>query len=87
MLMPENSNRPRRARRFLTGAAVLSIAAAGAAWSGCGESDEEQAVEDAQEQINEQLDEASQQFEEETGQSADEAQDALDQAFEDAPKP
>ena len=98
--MPENTNRPTRRRRFLTGVAVVSIAATGAAWSGCGDDDDEavdEAINNANEQaeeiqgdVNEALDEANEQAEEATDEAldqADEAQNEADQALEDAPKP
>jgi len=61
---------PSRRRRFLTGAAVLSIAVVGAAWGGCGDDTE------AQESADQAL--------EDTGKEAEQAQEEADQAAEDA---
>jgi len=98
--MPENTNRATRRRRFLTGVAVVSIAATGAAWSGCGDDTEDEvdeAIENANEEaeeiqgeVNEAIEESTDQANqaiEEGQQDAQEAQDSADQALEDAPKP
>ena len=84
----------RLGRRALTGVAVLAIAATGAAWSGCGDDDEDeaqQAIDEAQEQVDEATEEAQQEVEhatEEAEQQAEEAQqeaeEALDEAQQDA---
>lgn len=93
------SGTPRRrfGRRALTGIAVLSIAAFGAAWSGCGDDNEDEvndAIENANEQIEEATDEALEQAEEtqdevqqqidEGTEEAQDAQDQADQQIEDA---
>ena len=89
-----------RRRRFLTGVAVVSIAATGAAWSGCGDDTEDQvdeAIENANEEaeeiqgeVNEAIEESTDQANEaieEGQQDAQDAQDQANEALEDAPKP
>ncbi|MGI8461030.1 MAG: hypothetical protein ACR2OC_05240 [Solirubrobacterales bacterium] len=66
--MPENANRPTRRRRVLSGAAIFSIAATGAAWSGCGDDQEgeaQDAAEESSQSVDETTDEALQPVEEE----------------------
>jgi chromosome segregation ATPase len=95
--MSENGTpKGRFGRRALTGIAVLSIAALGAAWSGCGDDEDEvnDAIENANEQIEEATDEALEQAEEtqdevqqqidEGQEEAQEAQDQAEQQIEDA---
>jgi DNA anti-recombination protein RmuC len=80
---------PRR-QRVAAIVASFSIALAGAAWSGCGDDEEEEAVEavnEALDQAEEQADEIGQQAEEaadEAGQQAEDAADEASQALEDA---
>jgi DNA-binding ferritin-like protein len=71
--------RGRFGRRALTGVAVLSIAAFGAAWSGCGDDNEDE-VNDAIENANDQIESIS----EEAQQQADEAQEQADEATDEA---
>jgi hypothetical protein len=68
-----------RGHRALTGVAVVAIAAAGAAWSGCGDDAQDQlddAVQEAQDQADQAIEEAQ--------QTADQAQQDADQALEEA---
>jgi multidrug resistance efflux pump len=70
------SRRPPLSRRILSAAGVLAIAATGAAWSGCGEDE----ADNAQEQINEAVDQAQEQ-----GQEAlEEGQEATEEATQEA---
>jgi type IV secretory pathway VirB10-like protein len=84
------STQRRLGRRALTAVAVLSIAATGAAWAGCGGDDEDeaqQAIDEAQEQVDEAVDEAEQQAEEaeqQAEEAVDEAQQEAEQAEEEA---
>jgi hypothetical protein len=77
--------------------AAGSLALAGAAWSGCGDDN----ADEAQDQVNEQIDDAQKEIDEaaddagvdadklqdEIDEQVDEAQDQVDQAMEDAPRP
>jgi hypothetical protein len=89
--MEARVSRPRRAgRRALAGVAVLAIAATGAAWSGCGddEDDVNQAIDDVQQQAEDAAEEAGGQAEEAQQQAEeqiDEAQQQLEDAQEAAP--
>lgn len=74
-------------RRILAGLGVLAIAATGAAWSGCGDDDEEQAVNDAIDQAQEAGEEAEEKANEaadDVGQEAEEAADELEQEADEA---
>ena len=68
-------------RRALSVVAILGIAATGAAWSGCGDDNEDEvneAIENANDQIQSISEEASQQAEE----AQQQAEEATDQALE-----
>ncbi len=68
-------------RRVLTAIAVLSIVAAGAAWSGCGDDAADQALEDVQQEI----DDAQQEIDdavEATGEKSEELRSELDDALD-----
>ena len=72
-------------RRALTGVAVLAIAATGAAWSGCGDDNDDEvsnAIEEANSTASSISEEAQQQAEEAQQQAEDAAADAQDQAQE-----
>ena len=69
---------PSLRRRLLTGVAVISIAAAGAAWSGCGESDTEEQLDEASSEINEALEEVDKEFQEDQEQAQREAEGAIE---------
>ncbi len=79
-----------RRRRVATAAATLSIALAGAAWSGCGDDQADQvtdaaseAIDNAQNQADELSDEAQNAIDD-AQQQGQEAQDAAEQAIQDA---
>jgi ElaB/YqjD/DUF883 family membrane-anchored ribosome-binding protein len=72
-----------RRRRVATIVAALSIGLAGAAWSGCGDDD----ADEAQDKINQAVDEAQNEAEglsDEAQDAIDEAQDQADEAVEEA---
>ena len=84
--MAENGTRGGRfGRRALTAVAVLGIAATGAAWSGCGDDNEDdvsQALDEANEQLESISEEAQEQSEEAQEQAEEAGDEALDQAEE-----
>ena len=67
-------------RRAMSAFGVLAIAATGAAWSGCGDDDADEAIDNAQEQIDEATDEAL----ENANETAEEIQGEVDDAVNDA---
>lgn len=71
-----------RRRRVATVAATLSIALAGAAWSGCGSNEDQvtDAVNNALEDANQQADEISPEAQDAIDQASQDAQDAYDDA-------
>ena len=74
-------------RRLLSGLGVAAIAATGAVWSGCGDDDAEQAVDDAVDEAQEAGDEAEEKANEaadDIGQEAEEAGDELEQEADEA---
>jgi hypothetical protein len=75
----ESHGTPRRfGRRALTAIAVLGIAATGAAWSGCGDDEEEeaeQAIEEAAEEVEEQGEEIGEEAEEQFEEGTEEPQE------------
>ena len=74
-------------RRAAAIAASVSIGLAGVAWAGCGESDEEQAIDEAQQQIEdatEQIDEESQQAIEDAAEQAGDLQEDAEQQLDEA---
>ena len=73
------STSPRFGRRALSAVAVLSIAATGAAWSGCGDDNNDQAS-----SIIEQANSTAQSISDGAQQQADEAQDQANQAIDEA---
>jgi hypothetical protein len=77
------STSPRFGRRALSAVAVLSIAATGAAWSGCGDDNEDEASSSAS-SIAEQANSTAQSISEGAQQQADEAQDQANQAIDEA---
>ena len=70
---------PSRRRRFLTGVAVISIAGAGAAWSGCGESDTDEQLDEASSEINESLEEVDKEFQEEQDRAQRQAEEGIEE--------
>ena len=70
-------------RRALTGVAVLSIAAFGAAWSGCGDDNEDE-VNEAISNANDQIDEATDEALEQAEETQDEVQQQIDEGQEEA---
>jgi ElaB/YqjD/DUF883 family membrane-anchored ribosome-binding protein len=77
--------RGRFGRRALTAVAVLGIAATGAAWTGCGDDNEDEvneAINEANEQVESISEEAQQQAEEAQQQAEEATDEALDQAEE-----
>jgi hypothetical protein len=80
-----DSGKPQRrfGRRALSAVAVLSIAATGAAWTGCGD-DEEDEVNEAIEQANEQAEEISQEAQEAAEEAQQQAEEATDEALQES---
>jgi gas vesicle protein len=78
-------------RRALSGLGVLAIAAGGAVWSGCGDDDASDQVDDALSTIKEQADEAQSTVEEAADDAQQQAEDLqneiedqVDEATQDA---
>jgi arabinogalactan oligomer/maltooligosaccharide transport system substrate-binding protein len=77
------STSSRLGRRALSVSAVLAIAATGAAWSGCGDDNDDEAssiIEQANSTANEALDQASST----ANEAAEDAQDQVDEATDNA---
>jgi uncharacterized protein HemX len=70
-------------RRALTAVAVLGIAATGAAWTGCGDDNEDE-VNEALEQADEQAQEISDEAEQAAEEAQQQAEEATDEALEQA---
>jgi uncharacterized protein HemX len=82
--MAENGTRVRRnGRRALTAVAVLGIAATGAAWSGCGD-DNDDDVNEALDNANEQLESISEEAQEQAEEAQEQAEEAGDEALDQA---
>ena len=86
--MSQASNRS--GRRLATGVAVFAIAAAGAAWTGCGGDDEDEARDEVEEAFDENADEleaAAAEGEEEAQENIDQLNQGLEELDTTVPEP